>query len=185
MPENRRPSAPSHAVPPEMPRPFPISRIGAGARVELEATPAELVALAERMGIPAIFALTCRFDLQREVGGTVQASGSLRARLQQICVVTLEPFESELAEEFSVRFVPAGTESEEIDPDADDEIGYEGDTLDLGEAASEQLALALEPFPRKPGAELPDEHADRRAGAFAALENLLPARPRGQDGSDG
>jgi len=184
MADDRRPPAPSPAVPPELSRPFSITRIGAGAYVDVEATPTELAALARRMGIPRIAALTCRFELHRAGGDAVQARGSLRASVQQICVVTLEPFDSELAEDFSVVFVPAGTESEEIDPEADDEIGYTGAILDLGEAASEQLALALEPFPRKPGAELPDDQAHRQAGAFAALAHLLPAQKRAPDTPD-
>jgi uncharacterized metal-binding protein YceD (DUF177 family) len=184
MAEDRNLQAPSPAVPPELSRPFSIARIGAGARVDVEATPTELAALARRMGIPAIGALTCRFELHRAGGDAVQAHGSLRASVQQICVVTLEPFDSKLAEDFAVVFVPAGTESEEIDPEADDEIGYQGGILDLGEAASEQLALALEPFPRKPGAELPDDLAHRQAGAFAALSHLLPARKRAPDMQD-
>ena len=32
--------------------------------------------------------------------------------------------------------------------------------MDLGEAAAEQLALALDPFPRKPGASLPATDAE-------------------------
>ena len=46
--------------------------------------------------------------------------------------------------------------------------------LDLGEAASEQLALALDPFPRKPGAALPGEMQEPEEGAFAGLDRLLP-----------
>ncbi len=172
---NRRLEASFQPVPTEMPRPFALARIGAGAQLELQATPAELVALARRMGIPEIGALTCAFDLRRGQGDTVEARGKLRARVTQICVVTLDPFESALAEDFSVRFVPAGTESDDIDPEADDEIGYEGGVLDLGEAATEQLALALDPFPRKPGAEVSDPASEQERGAFAALSSLRSA----------
>ncbi len=180
----RRLESPFEPVPPEMPRPFAVARIGAGARVDLEATPAERAALARRMGVPAIASFTCRFDLRRGEADAVEARGELRARLTQICVVTLDPFETELAEDFAVRFVPAGTERDDIDPDAEDEIGYEGSELDLGEAASEQLALALDPFPRKPGAELPDPASDQRQGAFAALSRLLPAQRRRDSAED-
>ncbi len=175
---SRRQEAHFQPVPPEMPRPFAVARIGDGARVELEATPAERAALARRMGVPEIGALTCLFELRRADGDTVQAHGTLRAQVTQICVVTLDPFEAEVAEAFSVRFVPAGTESDEIDPEADDEIGYDGSELDLGEAASEQLALALDPFPRKPGAGLSEAASKQRHGAFAALSRLLPAQRR-------
>jgi uncharacterized metal-binding protein YceD (DUF177 family) len=87
------------------------------------------------------------------------------------CVITLEDFETEMTEALAIRFVPAGTETEEIDPEAEDEIPYGGKTIDLGEAAAEQLALALEPYPRKPGAALAEEPA-APANPFAALGRL-------------
>lgn len=179
MADDRGPEVSHMKVSPEMPRPFPLARIGAGAQVLVDATPEERLALARRMKILSIEALTCRFDLQLLGSDTVQALGQLRARVMQTCVVTLEPFESDLAEDFSVRFVPAGTESVEIDFEDDDEIGYSGNVLDLGEAASEQLALALEPFPRSPGAALAEDYTEQQAGAFAALSRLLAAQRPG------
>jgi len=53
--------------------------------------------------------------------------------------------------------------------------------IDLGELAAEQLGLALDPYPRKPDAEVPAEWkaepapepvADQRPNPFAALEKL-------------
>jgi len=166
------PAAPH--IKPELSRPFAITRVGAGVRVPVEATATECAALAIRMGVLAVHTLTCRFDLSHGEGGAIQATGRLRARVRQNCVVSLEPFESELAEDFAVRFVPAGMESDELDLEAEDEIPYEGTSIDLGEAASEQLALALDPFPRKPGAELPGSVGPHESGAFAALAKLLP-----------
>lgn len=131
------------------------------------ATPAEREALAARLGIPAVLDLTCRFRLIPGPAGTVEGRGELRARVVQICVVTLDEFEAPVAEDFAVRFVPAGTESEDIDPgEQEDEIPYAGGVIDLGEAAAEQLALALDPYPRKPGAELPapDDPPDHPPG---------------------
>ena len=159
---------------PEMPRPFPVARIGAGTCFVVEARPGELPALAARMGVRAIHSLTCRFNLRRLPADAVEAQGLLCARVRQVCVVTLDPFDTDLAEHFAVRFVPRGTEQAELDLESDDEVTYDGGTLDLGEAASEQLALALDPFPRKPGAELPREVQDHEAGVFAALGTLLP-----------
>ncbi|MBV9776353.1 MAG: DUF177 domain-containing protein, partial [Acetobacteraceae bacterium] len=87
------------------------------------------------------------------------------------CVVTLDEFEAELTESFTVRFVPEGAESPEIDPEAEDEIPYRGRTIDLGEAVSEQLALALDLYPRRPGALLPEAEA-APPGPFAGLGAL-------------
>jgi len=159
---------------PEMQRLFAIARIGAGTNFCVESTAEERAALAARMRIVSIEALTCHFDLRRDVGDAIEAAGVLRARVTQICVVSLEPFEAAIEEDFAVRFVPAGTESEEIDLEAPDEVGYEGGVLDLGEAASEQLALALDPFPRKPGVELSGAATQGEDSAFAALSKLLP-----------
>lgn len=158
---------------PELSRPFAVAKVGAGTQVVVEAQPEECVALAARMGVPAIHGLTCRFELRRDGAEMVAAAGLLRARLSQVCVVSLEAFESELVERFAIRFVPAGQESEALDIEADDEIVYEGEVIDLGEAASEQLALALDPFPRRPGAEMPVESATPDASPFASLGRLL------------
>jgi uncharacterized metal-binding protein YceD (DUF177 family) len=162
------------AAKPEMQRLFAIARVDAGARFLVESKPDERAALARRMGLVAIHALTCRFDLRRDDGDAIEARGALQSRVRQICVVSLDEFDEDIAEDFSVRFVPAGTESEALDPDSEDEIAYEGGVLDLGEAASEQLALALDPFPRKPGAELLGDAAAPETSAFAALAKLLP-----------
>lgn len=142
----------------ELHRPVPLDRIGAtGLDVTVEATPAECSALAERMQLPAVHALTCAFHLVREDRDHFAARGHLRATITQTCIVSMEDFDTEVEETFQVRFVPAEEESEIIDPEADDDLPYEGNTIDLGEAAAEQLGLAIDPYPRMPGAELPEE----------------------------
>ncbi len=152
---SRERDAPAPGTPaPEMPRPFATARVGAGATVTVEARPAEREALAVRMNVAAIHSLVCRFDLRRVEADIIEAHGLLQASVRQSCVVTLEPFDADLVESFCVRFVPEGQQSEELNLECDDEVPYAGGVLDLGEAASEQLALALDPFPRAPGAEL-------------------------------
>jgi uncharacterized metal-binding protein YceD (DUF177 family) len=158
---------------PELPRPVATHRITAGETAfEVIASPAECAAIALRLGIVAVGSLHCRFALRRgddAARGEIVAAGVLRARVVQDCVVSLDPFEADVAEDFRVGFVHAGTETDDLDPEADDEIPYQGETIDLGEAAVEQLALALDPYPRSPGAELPAELAPDRVSPFAAL----------------
>ncbi len=156
---------------PELHRPIRLSRIGPdGLEVVVDATEAERTALAARMGLPAILALRARFALAMDGADTVAASGRLEATVVQTCVVSLDDFESALAEDFVVNFVPEGTESDDPDPESVDDIPYAGDTIDLGEATAEQLALALDPYPRRPGAELPalEADVDSRLAALAA-----------------
>jgi len=157
---------------PELSRPLLAERIGAvPSAVRVEATAEECQALAARLRIPAVLGLSCDFLLRREGADTIHAEGRLSARVVQVCVVTLDEFEAEVAEPFTVRFVPEGAESAEIDPEAEDEIPYQGRSIDLGEAASEQLALALDPYPRRPGALLPEAEA-APPGPFAGLGAL-------------
>jgi hypothetical protein len=144
-------------VTPELSRKFAVARIGAGVRFMVEANERERAALASRMGLPAVLALTCRFDLQPAARGVVVASGHLESLVVQSCVVSMEDFEAPVVEDFLARFVPEGQEAPDIDPEAPDEIPYEGTHIDLGEAAAEQLALALPPFPRRPGVVFADD----------------------------
>jgi uncharacterized metal-binding protein YceD (DUF177 family) len=158
---------------PEFHRPLLLDRIGAdGADLTIEASPTECAALAVRMKLPAVLALSCAFHLIREGRDIVLARGVLRACITQTCVISLEDFDSTLQEVFQVRFVPSGEETEDIDPDSDDEIPFEGNSIDLGEAAAEQLGLALDPYPRMPGVEMPEIEEDPEPHPFAALRRL-------------
>ncbi len=157
---------------PELSRPIPLTRLDHPTSIMVEANQQERAAVAQRMGLPSILSLTCRFDLHPSERGSVLADGYLEARIVQNCVVSLEPFESLIEDEFTVRFVPEESEADDLDLEAEDEIPFAGTHIDLGEATSEQLGLALDPFPRKPGAELPAEMSAAAQGAFAALSKL-------------
>jgi uncharacterized metal-binding protein YceD (DUF177 family) len=155
---------------PELHRPVPADRVGAtGLEVVVEASATECAALARRMQLPDVLALRCTFRLVRLTAACVMAEGRLLAKVVQTCVVSLDDFTAEIDEPFRVRFVPAGEESDDPDPAADDEIGYTNGMLDLGEAAAEQLALALDPYPRAPGATLPEIETEAGEHPFAAL----------------
>ncbi len=133
------------------PRPVVADLIGAEPRdVVITPDAAALSLLAARMGLPAIEALTCRFTLSRSKAGTVKAAGLLEATVVQEDVVTMEPFAAALRESFALRFVPEEKLQDMLDPDdPEDEVGYTGATLDLEEAMAQQLALALDPYPRQ------------------------------------
>jgi hypothetical protein len=152
--------------------------IGAApVRREIAADASERAALARVFGLPGIAELTGAFTLQHAQGGVIEARLALQARVTQICVISLEPFEAKIAETAVLRFVPAAAvrENEEIaelDPESleePDEVPYAGGVIDLGAALAEQLALALDPYPRKPGAKLPDGITGEAASPFAAL----------------
>jgi hypothetical protein len=160
-------------APLELSRRLPVERIArTGTEFVVEANQVECAAVALRLMIPAIAALRCKWDLRPGEAGMIEAHGALRAALTQDCVVTLEPFDGVLQDVFEVHFVLEGRESEEDDPEEPDQLVYDGVAIDLGEATVEQLALALDPYPRKPDATLPDLGANDAGGAFDALAKL-------------
>jgi hypothetical protein len=154
----------------------------------IEADAAECAALAAQFGLPAIASLAGDFTLVRAAGsgsGVIEATLGMAARLSQICVVSLEPFDANIAETAILRFIPASAlredaEIAELDPESlegPDELPYAGDAIDLGAVLAEQLALALDPYPRKPGAKLPPGASSSGENPFAVLaaRKILPA----------
>ena len=168
---------------PEFSRPERVDAIGERERqVAIEADAIERAALAERFGLIAVDALSAELTLRREAAGIV-VCGRVRGRVRQACVVSEEPIETEIDEPLALRFAATdGSGEEEIELGAEDldTVPLEGGALDLGEAVAETMALALDPFPRAPGAEaalraagvLSEEEA-RPANAFAALKDAL------------
>jgi Large ribosomal RNA subunit accumulation protein YceD len=158
---------------PELHRPVQVARVGPfGLEFAVKATDAECAALAPRMKLPAIAALHCDFRLEWDSAGSLLAHGHLVARVVQVCVVSLEEFTDTVEDQFVVRCVEQGRESEQADPETPDEIVYADGILDLGEAAAQQLALALDPYPHAPGAEMPDIAEEPAAHPFATLAGL-------------
>jgi uncharacterized metal-binding protein YceD (DUF177 family) len=142
-------------VTPEFSRPQPLDRIGAGeSKVQVSAEEKECAALARRFDLIGIESLEAGYALRR-TGDAVRATGHLSASVIQACVVTGDPVPARVEEDFELSFLPEpGEGSDEIEVEAEelDTIFYTGGAIDLGEAAAETLALALDPFPRSPRA---------------------------------
>ncbi len=167
---------PTSSAVPEMSRPFAADRLGgAAATIVVEADATERLAVARRLGVASVASLRCRWILRGAAAtDRIDADGLLECRLTQDCVVTLEPFEAGIVEAFTVVFVPEAALGDDDDPEAPDELPFDGQSIDLGEATVEQLALALDPFPRAPGAELDPTATVRDDHPFAALRARLP-----------
>lgn len=145
--------------------------------------PAEAAALARLMGANAVRKLRFRGRLTALPRGW-RLDATLGATVVQPCVVTLEPVTTRIDQPVRRRFLPvAGGAGPELvlGPDDDDEVEPLGERIDLGLVATEALALALPPYPRKPGATLvAADFPGRGAGTgddgevkpFAALATL-------------
>jgi uncharacterized metal-binding protein YceD (DUF177 family) len=168
---------------PEFSRPERVDQIGARERVtSIAASATERAALAHRFGLVALERLEAEFALRAEAGGVV-ATGRVTGSVVQACSATGEPLPVTIDERVSLRFTQefGGAEEEvELSPEVLDTLPIEGGVIDLGEAAAETLALALDPFPRSPGAAatlaaagvIGEDEAAREASPFSGLAAL-------------
>ncbi len=150
-------------------------------RREITAEPAERKALAQRFGLISLDALGAVLELHRQAGDVIHVSGHLSADVVQSCVVSLVPVPAHIETDFELGYGGAEVEPDEgdIEPfgvDAPEPV-IDGQ-IDLGEAVAQQLAIALDPYPRAPGAVLgPEGFTAGRAETggkqpFAALAAL-------------
>jgi uncharacterized metal-binding protein YceD (DUF177 family) len=159
--------------------------------VTLDLTPdADVVrAIAQTLNLVELKGLNAKVRVSSWLDG-VELTGDWSAAVVQICGVSLDPFETQLKSAFQVRCAPLGSallsppESElEIDLDADDPPDVlEHDWVDVGAYVVEHLALEIDPFPRKPGAEFTAPPAEAPPSPFAVLARLQtpPREPTGE-----
>jgi uncharacterized metal-binding protein YceD (DUF177 family) len=165
----------------EFSRVIEVESLGdAPAVFPLEANATERAALARRFGLPAIDSLKAKLRLQRTHGGTaIRLSGRLEADVTQSCVVTLDPVENRVEEEFTILYA-ASAATEAIETNSDSEESWAEPLprggLDIGEVVAQHLSLALDPYPRRPDAAIAEPGAEQAAPAkespFAALAKL-------------
>jgi uncharacterized metal-binding protein YceD (DUF177 family) len=141
-----------------------------GIELTLEATPAERRMLAARFDLVGVERLVGHASLDR-IGEVVRLRGRLEAQVIQSCVISLEEVRSTLDEAFECRFTRPGI-PDDLAWDQDIEP-LEGTELDIGEIFAQQLALALDPYPRS-------------ADAYALVSRELgPNIAVGEDGPNG
>ncbi len=153
-----------------------------GTTVQLSADGPALAALADHLSASRMESFSAEVTLRPAAMGRYVAEGEVSARLWRTCVVTLEDFPADVSVPIEAVFadeerLPAATRAE-VERTLDDEDPPEpldDGAVDVGALAVEFLSLALEPFPRKPGAELPmSEEPPARENPFAALAALAP-----------
>lgn len=120
----------------------------------------ERQSIAGFMGIEALDQMRFKGHVQPRRKTEWRLEARLTAAVQQACVVTLAPVPATIDQTIVLELLPlpAGTEPIEIEvgPDEDDDDGpdFFEDRIDVGAIALEQLALALDPYPRAADAEL-------------------------------
>lgn len=145
-----------------------------GGHYEIVADEPTRAAIAAWAGLRSLPEFGAAFDLMPR-GAGARLTGTVKGRVGQTCVVTLEPVENQLEEAVDLSFVPQGAAGRTAV--AEPEEAREplvGGTIDLGAVATEFLVLGLDPYPRKPGVVFqppaPAEAGPRPFDVLAALK---------------
>ena len=151
-----------------------------------------LEALAEALDLIGLRKLRFAGELTPMGRHDWRLTGHLGATVTQPCIVTLDPVTTRLEEDVTRVFaadlpdLPAGGE---VEMPEDDSIEPLPAALDLGAVMVEALALALPPYPRADGAELPETVitepgaeplTDEAARPFAGLKGLRDKLEKGK-----
>lgn len=152
----------------------------AGLKIIVSPQGGDLAAVAAEIGVEEVVSLEASLVVRRWLDG-MEVTGEMRAVVTRICGITLDTFDETIDEPLFLRFVPAGSphatpaEAREIivdpgEPDPPEAVA--GGGVDLAVVLTEQLALALDPFPRKPGARFEPAGGEAEFSPFAALARL-------------
>lgn len=150
----------------------------------IEASPSEREAVAGRLELLAVERLAAKLTVKAVGSRLFRVQGTWEAEVSQACVVTLAPVADSLSGDIEASFEAADERAAErrggdvlIDPEGADPaepLPQEG--IDFGELVVQELAVALDPYPRAPGAEIPAEYrppeVEEENGPFAALKVL-------------
>ena len=158
-----------------------------GTEVVVRAEAEQFPGIAALLGLVSLETLEARYTLSRN-GERVKLEGRIAARLHQACIVTLDPFPVQLDVPVQLDFTPEeeaaafARRNERDDAEIDIEVLLNEEdppepiidgVIELGGITLEFLALALDPYPRKPGASFESSAGDTRAESpFAALAKL-------------
>jgi uncharacterized metal-binding protein YceD (DUF177 family) len=140
----------SEELTPEFSRPLEVARVPKlGSHEKIAADKKECAALAKRFQVPKVHAVSAELFAKSWRGGGFRVTGEARVDLDQVSVVSLDEFRSEVSipvERYFLNMPPDAEEDSELDIDPID-----NGIVDLGEVVAEAIALELDPYPRMPG----------------------------------
>lgn len=149
-----------------------------------QATAAELTSLQKTLGLLGLDDLSVDYTIKRQAGGMYRLSGHIRATVRQACIVSLEPVEERVSDDFAAEFWPesitplatGGKDSELSVLEGTDVELIDNGRINIGRVVFETLSGALNPYPRKDGAafDWQDQAADNpdKVSPFAVLAKI-------------
>ncbi|MES2729701.1 MAG: DUF177 domain-containing protein [Pseudomonadota bacterium] len=185
---------PSHPV--EWSVPIDVDKVSSTPLpLSISPSDSERSAVARRLGVTEVNDLKAEIVLVNMIGShLIQVNGTLSATITQSCVVTLQPIETHIRDEFETWFADAaqaipyarakqdvqrkasGQEIEILNEKDDPESIVNG-KIDIGELVVQYLSLSIDPYPHAP--EVDDDRpetisAGTEISPFAALAALRP-----------
>jgi uncharacterized metal-binding protein YceD (DUF177 family) len=157
--------------------PLRLHQIGAGLARRLEPDAATRTRIARALNLNSLDAFVADMEVTATVSGW-RLNGRLVADAVQACVLTLEPLPVHIDKRFEINLIEAKetppSEDGEIDLELDDDSPdvTENGQIDLGQYAVEQLALCLDPYPRKEGAVFEQPPEPSEISPFDVLRTL-------------
>lgn len=161
-------------------------------KLVIEANEVERAGLAKRFELVSIDSLKAELEIKTASNGEVTVRGPMNAQIVQRCVATLEPVPEVIEDTVEVLFSPHVSEADmPSNPDDLEDLSEEelmalldqpeplvDGMIDVGEVVAQFLAVAMDPYPRKDDAELPDsiqsedDAQEDKPNPFAQLAGL-------------
>jgi len=157
-----------------------VATMHGATHLRLRPSEAERTAIARLANLHAVDRFEVDLDVEVKGSGIVTVLGKLKADVQPVCVVSLEPFKQNIEEEIDTRFAEDAL-IEKLTKRAEDEENEDFEPpeqlqdggIDLGMLATEYLIVALDPYPRKPGIEFAGYgQPEEKKSPFDALKAL-------------
>ncbi|HNQ92100.1 MAG TPA: DUF177 domain-containing protein [Alphaproteobacteria bacterium] len=170
-----------------------------GQWVKLAANENECEAIAKRLGVKSLDRLEAKLHLVPQNSGHIlEVDGHLSADVVQECVVTLQPVESHIEDDFAAWYADyeraasftkaqheqkARMESEELPimEEKDDPEPMSEGAIDVAELVIQYLSLAINPYPKSDSVKLEGNEKEEatpqgslRLNPFAALKSWRP-----------
>lgn len=144
--------APGEELVPEFSVVVALDSIGDEPRhFELSADDEARSALSRRFDLVSIESVNATLVLSwMKLGKVLSVKGQISAKVTQSCVITLDPVPAVISEKIDIVLSRNPEQTAEIiDPNEAETL--DGENIDIGEIVSEELSLALDPYPRRPG----------------------------------
>lgn len=167
---------------PQFSYPFDLSSVSqAGHQETVEVPPSACRTIAAAYGIDGIEDFTASFRLTRVSRNEFALKGHFSAVVLQTCILTLKPMRTLTEADFERRYdivAPRTLKQESsktiVELESEERETLQGTSLDLAVPLLEELSLAIDPYPKLPGARFaggsPENSA--RESPFAVLRTL-------------